>query len=457
VPKPDWKQTAQTLLPLLIAAGFVTGVGFLPHTVNAPGDYANLLASLGMNLAATGLSALCNVRRLWAQRDYREALANHNIRQMIKIAWGEAALAALKDYCHTHPVGPPSIVTVSASAKFHRAVAKLKPADFVRVEPSVATIQDALAESRRALLGEVPSDAPAPKAEDAGPSEETKQRHVSDLTTALVDSVLDTVASRLGDEPPPADLRDFLIGNNKGASGESLLGHLCDYVAFYLKTNPRAQTAVLHFTLQEISDTVETGFAEQREAFAKQKRRLAALLRAFRASQNAAQRQLIESFEAAQKRSNERLKRYIDEAFNEHVQLRLDPPFVSEDGSADFLFTFKRRRTAMRGRDAAMEALVQFMGDPRPGCWTVISGPAGSGKSRLAAELIARVRDSNELYDSGVPAWQWRAGFLRKDTNWPKSDTSNWKPDADTLIVVDYAGEIEARPLQISWPICRNR
>ena len=119
--KPDWKQTAQTLLPLLTAAGAVTALAFVPHSTGLPGDIQNVIVNLGANLAAGGLGALCRPSRLRAAKEHRETLANHDIRQMIKTAWGDAALASLQDYCEARPTcRPPSIVTSGVSAKFRK-------------------------------------------------------------------------------------------------------------------------------------------------------------------------------------------------------------------------------------------------------------------------------------------------------------------------------------------------
>jgi hypothetical protein len=248
--KPDWKLMAQTLLPLVTAAGAISAVAFLPHGAHDAGDMHEFIANLSANLTAGGLGALCRPRRLWAEKEYRETLANHDIRHMIKTAWGEAALASLREYCAARPAWPPSLVNSGTSDSFHKAVASLKAGDFLDGEPDVATIHVALAASRRALLSEVGPALPVVDAAQLEPSEEAIRQHTAKLNSALIDSVLSTIAKRPGADPAPEDLRDFLEGRNGAETSRSLLDQLCIYVAYYLKTNPRAQTAILHFTFK---------------------------------------------------------------------------------------------------------------------------------------------------------------------------------------------------------------
>ncbi len=85
------------------------------------------------------------------------------------------------------------------------------------------------------------------------------------------------------------------------------------------------------------------------------------------------------------------------------------------------------RRTPFAGRAREMASLRAFLDEPAAVSWIVVSGPAGSGKSRLAQELCTDVSP------------QWRAGFLLMEpafTHW-----LDWRPEGPTLIVVDYASE----------------
>ena len=95
-------------------------------------------------------------------------------------------------------------------------------------------------------------------------------------------------------------------------------------------------------------------------------------------------------------------------------------------------FVFSRRMTPLFGREDELERLYKFLLEPGTRktnfCWWLWSGPAGSGKSRLALELVL------EMQYHG-----WRAGFLpRKEGDF---DWARWQPAEPTLVVVDYAAE----------------
>jgi hypothetical protein len=123
----------------------------------------------------------------------------------------------------------------------------------------------------------------------------------------------------------------------------------------------------------------------------------------------------------------------FDRSLNESYAPLLEGPFASAPGPSDF--TYYTRATSFIGRDAAMDALRGFLADERLGCWTVVSGPAGAGKSRLAAELIEEVRSG-----SG----NWKAGFLVSGDQWLNISARKWHRESHTLIVVDHAGELSS-------------
>jgi hypothetical protein len=56
-----------------------------------------------------------------------------------------------------------------------------------------------------------------------------------------------------------------------------------------------------------------------------------------------------------------------------------------------------------------------------------MTGPGGSGKSRLALELCLERRDA------------WRAGFLSRDEIEDLSFWQAWRPNRPTLLIADYA------------------
>lgn len=419
--KPDWKQIAPTLVPVLVAAGACAAIPGFSHAAGDPAGLANVTVNLGVGLAASGIFSLFRPERFRAGREYQQTLANHDIRRMVRDAWGEAALASLKAYCTAYEDRPLSIVTASPPPAFQKMIGRLKAADFVGGDVSVADIQTAIAVSRRALLQATKNDVDA----------SAVHGQVGELERGLIDSVLEALNRRLDGESLPANLTEFLEGKDPNAPNSGLLSQLSIYVAFYLKTNPRAQTAVLHFSLQEVSD-------RQSE--------IAALCGRIYGSLGTTQKELLDRFADEQAKLSGRIEESLSKAFRAFVQPQLDAPFSQPGDSGEFRFTYRERRTALVGREMAMDALIQFLGAPRSGSWTVISGPAGSGKSRLAAELIAKVRNTAS-YDNGVPAGQWRAGFLRRSDAWLTSDVAKWKPDADTLVVLDYAAEVDAKVL----------
>ena len=113
----------------------------------------------------------------------------------------------------------------------------------------------------------------------------------------------------------------------------------------------------------------------------------------------------------------------------------LDEPFAPAEIQIDF--TYRTRATRFVGRTLATAALHQFLKDPRPGLWTLVSGPTGTGKNRLVAELIAEVGGPEAL------TGKWRAGFLLNGETWLRGPALEWRTDTDTLIVIDDAGKFD--------------
>jgi hypothetical protein len=308
----------------------------------------------------------------------------------------------------------------------------MKASDFVdKQEVTVRTIQLAVEASRRALLpaeeGTTDAATEAPATPIRSPEIEKKaQAVVKELSDELIKSVLAPIQNKLGKERIPDDFRLSLEAGNPELKG-GILGQLCIYVAFYLKTQPRAQTAVLHFTLQEISDQQ----IDMRETA----KRIEELCGKISQDQSTMQQEMLAAYET-------KLRCSLDQALNRFVQPQLEAPFDRRHPGERPGFTYRDQATGFVGREEAMSALVEFMGDARPALWTVISGPAGSGKNRLAGELISKVCNSAPNNEKGVPPGQWRAGFLRGA--WIEGDMEKWSPDADTLIVLDYAGSRES-------------
>ncbi len=425
MPKPDWKDFLAALAPLAASAGLIAATpAMLAHAAN-PTSLAALGVSLATNLIASGLAAYCSPGRLFAHKDFQERLANHDILRLIRTAWGEASHAAVRAYAEAHPARPTEALSLfpdAPPAAFLKTLNAMKPADFVP-DLDAAFVRRAIETARRSLLGggEPPSSANDPRILE----------QAAQIKTAFVDSIVSAAAEKYASGPPPG-FRKFLE-SGRVTSGGDILRLLSDYVALYLKSDERAQVAFVHFSLQDLAD-------RQTEVSA----RIEGVVQEIRQSKTDLERTLLDGFQGRLKASTDEVKRHIDQAFNQFVSPQLDPPFTGRHARAGTDFTYRARTTPLIGRAPALEALKQFMDDPRPGLWTVISGPAGTGKSRLAAELIALVLDPDA--DAVSPGF-WRAGFLAHRERWLADEAHKWKPDADTLIAIDYASGAATEPL----------
>ena len=87
-------------------------------------------------------------------------------------------------------------------------------------------------------------------------------------------------------------------------------------------------------------------------------------------------------------------------------------------------YHFARRAVAFCGRTEEMQALLAYLTDARSCLWWAITGQAGSGKSRLAMELLYRLQTT------------WTGFFL--NDNVPAETVKNFKPFCNTVVVIDY-------------------
>jgi hypothetical protein len=390
-----------------------------------------MLASLAPNLITSGISALCKPSRFSAGKEYEEQLANHDIRRLIDESWSEAAAATVRRYLDIQSTAsdtrPLRIDNPRPPAEFIKVLQGLKTDDF-NPKSTVGSIRTAITAARRSLLPD--SEHPEQEAQ------------VSSLCSGLADSVVEALKGKYPQAPPP-DFVQFLTGSDARFPG-GILHQLCMYVALHLKNDSHAQIAVVHFTLQDISDS--------QKRISESQKRVEDLCLSIQ-QQNQAQWQLLEEYGSRIHELSRGIQTQIDQAFHNFVKPDLRAPFFT--GSADtvrhdskYEFTYGARRTPLVGREAALQALIDFLGAPGQRLWTVISGPAGSGKSRLAAELIAMAsrNTANRNTSAEATIGQWRAGFLATK-DWLKSEGLKWQPDADTLIVIDYAGDLDAESL----------
>ena len=94
------------------------------------------------------------------------------------------------------------------------------------------------------------------------------------------------------------------------------------------------------------------------------------------------------------------------------------------DGTSGLLYS--DARVGLLGREGELATLREFRDEGGPFRFLIISGPGGVGKSRLAWEFCWQ-----SFFDG------WQAGFVRSVSE-GIFDWGSWKPERDTLLVVDY-------------------
>lgn len=108
------------------------------------------------------------------------------------------------------------------------------------------------------------------------------------------------------------------------------------------------------------------------------------------------------------------------------------PLSVPATDPAKAWLAFSSRATRIIGRDNEQARLLEFLDSESTFSWLLVTGDAGSGKSRLALELCLQVGE------------EWHAGFLTRtetDFNW-----SHFAPSRKSLIVIDY---VASRPAEV--------
>lgn len=125
-------------------------------------------------------------------------------------------------------------------------------------------------------------------------------------------------------------------------------------------------------------------------------------------------------------------------AETDHRQPNLKLKIHQEQTDADRernRFIYWNRALPFIGRDREEQALAAFLGDPKRRLrWLLISGAGGTGKSRIALELVL----------AQASGW-WNAGFLDPEQK-SAPDWALWQPRLPTLMIVDYAGR-DAKPI----------
>ena len=222
-------------------------------------------------------------------------------------------------------------------------------------------------------------------------------KYVKNLNSALIGAVIDAVSRKLpSDLKLPSDFRPFLAGEDPRLPG-GILGQLCIYVALHLKTDTRAQVAVLHLTLQDCLgrlDRHETGPTTDLRTCAERKLRVRRInLKRFC---SLPLKTRLRTYRPISKLSSMKLS-------NHSIRPQLDRPFANASADTLASFTYTRfRTTPMFGREAAKDALLQFLGDPRPALWTVISGPARHWEKPHCSRTDRHGPNSNSRLSKGT-------------------------------------------------------
>ncbi len=103
---------------------------------------------------------------------------------------------------------------------------------------------------------------------------------------------------------------------------------------------------------------------------------------------------------------------------------------------------FSARATSFIGRDEERDRLSAFIDSNRKFSWWLLTGAAGTGKSRLALELCYDFRP------------EWSAGFLGRTENF--ATWSRFRPQRPTLMVVDYVSSRAVRTSAMVLELLRS-
>ncbi len=127
--------------------------------------------------------------------------------------------------------------------------------------------------------------------------------------------------------------------------------------------------------------------------------------------------------------------------FPEYLQAPLPLSIPATDPTKAWL-PFSSRATSLVGRDKEQTRLGAFLNTESKFSWLLMTGDAGSGKSRLALELCRHVSD------------EWHAGFLSRTRT--EFDWSKFSPIQKTLIVIDYVASRAAEVGEIVLTLSRT-
>jgi len=117
-----------------------------------------------------------------------------------------------------------------------------------------------------------------------------------------------------------------------------------------------------------------------------------------------------------------------------YTNLALIRPTLAYKKATALRFDYCVQGASFTGRDKEIRQLFDFLQDDpnMPFKWWQIAGGAGSGKSRLALELMDRIKASEFEND-------WEYGFVEFFDERFWDHVQAWRPQKHTLIIIDYA------------------
>jgi|GEM_PF-2338474 len=127
---------------------------------------------------------------------------------------------------------------------------------------------------------------------------------------------------------------------------------------------------------------------------------------------------------------------------NQRQENAYQPPLHlrERESDNDRLFFFgSKDRVPFLGRQKEFSVLSGWLAEKNDFSWTLLTGPAGVGKSRLALELCLHAKENG-----------WHAGFLIGGSATPNAaQFARFRPERPTLIVIDYISEVPEKAGEI--------
>jgi tetratricopeptide (TPR) repeat protein len=118
------------------------------------------------------------------------------------------------------------------------------------------------------------------------------------------------------------------------------------------------------------------------------------------------------------------------------------PLYIPTTDPAIAWLAFSSRATSLVGREKEQTRFLEFLNSESKFSWLLMTGDAGSGKSRLALELCRQVGE------------EWHAGFLSRTEN--EFKWSHFSPFRNSLIVIDYVASRAAEVSEIILTLSRT-